>query len=188
MPARRPLLDRLLAVLMPQLDGLRDIELMVTKFNPLIPVGENREAMRLASRGEYINFVDDDDLVSDNYVARLYPLLDGEVDYVGFNLEQKFVDAPQLGCVERHSLRYNGVYSDGSGRYDGHFRDISHLNPMRRSLALSVPMSGWPAEDSRWAEVLRATRRVRTERYVDEVLYYYLTRTRKPEMEASNVA
>lgn len=182
MPSRASFLERLLNVLMPQVDGMEDIELMVSSSNPLLPVGENREQMRLRSLGAYLNFIDDDDLVAVDYVATIRPLLDG-VDYVGFNIEQTFVDAPQLGMIEKHSLRYHGVYYDGSGAYDGHFRDISHLNPMRRELALTVPMHGWPSEDSRWAEELRDKRIVKTEHYVDRVLYHYMTRTHKPELE-----
>jgi hypothetical protein len=182
-PGRVALLERLMRVLMPQVDGLDDVEVMVSSFNPLLPVGENREQMRLRSVGRYLNFIDDDDLVSEDYVPCIYPLLDGVVDYVGFNLEQTFADAPQVGLIEKHSLRYHGVYYDGSGAYDGHFRDISHLNPMKRELALAVPMHGWPSEDSRWAEELRDRKIVKTEHYVDRVLYHYITRTHKPELE-----
>jgi hypothetical protein len=182
MPARACFLERLLNVLMPQIWGQEEIEVMVQKFNPLMPVGENREEMRLACHGRYLNFVDDDDLVTTDYVSSILPNLDG-VDYVGFNIEQTFVDTKFPGCIERHSLCYNGVYSDGSGRYDSHFRDISHLNPMLRDLALRVPMTGWPGEDSRWAEELRARRCLKTEHYIDKVLYHYLTRANKPEME-----
>jgi hypothetical protein len=183
MAARAAFLERLLNVLMPQVDGLGDVEVMVSSFNPLLPVGENREQMRLRSVGRYLNFIDDDDLVVADYVETLRPLLDGMVDYVGFNIEQTFADVPQVGLIEKHSLKYRGVYYDGSGSYDGHFRDISHLNPMKRELALAVPMHGWPAEDSRWAEELRDKRIVKTEHYVDRVLYHYITRTHKPEME-----
>lgn len=181
MHQRAAMLERLLAVLMPQVDGLSNVEVLVSSFNPQLPVGENREQMRLRSMGSYLNFIDDDDLITDDYVAEILPRLDG-VDYVGFNIEQTFVGATQPGCIERHSLRYNGVYSDGSGAYDSHYRDISHLNPMRRELALRVAMTGWPAEDSRWAEELRALRAVKTEHYIDRVLYHYLTRAVKPEM------
>jgi len=55
---------------------------------------------------------------------------------------------------------------------------------MRRELALQVPMSGWPGEDNRWADAIRELRIVKTEHYINQTLYYYLTRTHKPELEA----
>jgi len=173
MPARAAMLERLLAVLRPQITS--DVELMVRTFDASLPVGENREIMRQQSKGEYISFIDDDDLVPPHFVERILPLLDG-VDYVGFTLEQ-WVDG-DLACHERRSLAYGGVQQDAQGN---RYRDIAHINPMRRELALRVPMTGWPAEDTRWADEVRKLRIVKTEHVVDEVLYFYLSRTSKPE-------
>jgi hypothetical protein len=174
MPQRAVLLGRLLEVLRPQIFN-STIELLIRESDPALPVGENREALRQQSRGEYISFIDDDDLVPPHFVERILPYLDG-VDYVAFNLEQR-MDGHFL-CVEKRSLGYGRVGRDERG---GRFRDISHLNPMRRELALRVPMTGWPCEDNRWADAIRELHLVRTEHVLDETLYYYLTRTRKPE-------
>lgn len=175
-PQRQAMLERLLNVLQPQIcDGL---ELLIRKSDRALPVGENREFLRTEARGEYISFVDDDDLVSPHYVSRILPLLDG-VDYIGFNLEQRMDGA--FACIEQHSLQHGKVWQNWTG---GRFRDISHLNPMRRELALQAPMSGWPGEDNRWADDIRTLGIVKTEHYIDETLYYYLTRTIKPELEA----
>ena len=145
------------------------------EYAPTMPVGENRERLRQESRGEYICFVDDDDLVPPDYVSCILPLLDG-VDYVGFNVEQRVNDS--FHCIEQRSLRFNGVSRDNIG---GYFRDLSHLNPMRRQLALQVPMHGFPEEDTRWANGIRDLGIVKTEHYIDHTLYYYLFRTDKPE-------
>jgi hypothetical protein len=152
------------------------VELIIRESDANLPVGENREALRQRARGEYISFLDDDDLVPPHFVERILPCLDG-VDYVGFNQEQH-IDGAFI-CIERRSLRFGRVGRIGAER----FRDISHINPMRRELALAVPMTGWPAEDIRWADEIRKLSIVRTEHYLDETLYYYLTRTRKPEMK-----
>ena len=183
MPLRKALLDRLLGVLTPQLNVELPIELIILESDPSIPVGENREAMRRAARGEYISFIDDDDLVPPHFVERILPHLDG-VDYIGFNLEWR-LDG-EFGCIEKRSLKFNhpqhgGVWNDRDGRY----RDLSHVNPMRRELALRAPMAGWPGEDNRWADAIRALHIVKTEHYLDETLYYYLTRSKKPELSGS---
>ena len=82
LPQRAAMLGRLLEVLRPQIcDG---VELLIGESDPSLPVGENREALRQRARGEYISFIDDDDLVLPHFVERILPALDG-VDYVGFN-------------------------------------------------------------------------------------------------------
>jgi len=167
-----------MAVLAPQGSSYLDIELLVKTFDPTMPVGENRTAMMQQAAGEYVSFIDDDDLVHPTYVSTIYPLLDG-VDYVGFNVEQRINGS--LRCIEKRSLTFTkGVYQDGEG---GYFRDIAHTNPMRRELALRVPMTGFPEEDTRWANGLRDLGIVKTEHRIDKVLYYYLFRTDKPEEE-----
>lgn len=182
MPQRAAMLARLLAVLEPQI--CEGVELRIRESDPSLPVGQNREILRWNARGEYLCFIDDDDLVPPHYVKRILPQLlhpDGDgVDYVGFNLEQR--RDGEFVLIERRSLRYGGVFHDGRGW----FRDLSHLNPMRRDLALRAPMAGWPGEDARWADALRRLDVVRTEHVLDETLYYYLTRTRKPEFEDPN--
>jgi len=178
MPLRGQLLNRLMTVLAPQVSSHLDIELLVKTSDPTMPVGENRTAMMKQAVGDYVCFIDDDDLVNPNYVSTIYPLLDG-VDYVGFNVEQRINGS--LRCIEKRSLTFTkGVYQDGQG---GYFRDIAHTNPIRRELALRVPMTGFPEEDTRWANGLRDLGIVKTEHRIDKVLYYYLFRTDKPEEE-----
>jgi hypothetical protein len=125
------------------------------------------------ARGQYSNFIDDDDLIPANYVDRIYPLLDGSVDYVGFRLQMYVDDQKQQPTF--HSLRY----PEWNGDQDGWYRDISHINPIRRELALAVPMSGGHGEDHRWADALRAKNIVKTEHFVDEVMYFYYFRSNK---------
>ena len=68
--------------------------------------------------------------------------------------------------VVEHSLRHNG-WQDGK-------RDISHLNPVRRELALLGSFAGASfAEDHGWAAQLRASGRLRTEAWIPEPMYYY---------------
>jgi hypothetical protein len=183
-PSRVRFLDRLLGVLKPQIEGHHDIELVIRSSDPdpLLPYGENCQQMREAAHGEYVNFVDDDDLVSRNYVGRILPLLDG-VDYIGFKCAWTCDGRPHQPWF--HSLKFPGVRGDASGVY----RDISHFNPIRRELALHARMSGGSGADGRWAEAMRALGIVKTEHVIDEVMYYYfqISDYRKKEYYASGV-
>ena len=90
--------------------------------------------------------------------------------------------AALMACITDRCAGGNRVPFQPGGLF-GHYADFSHLEPMRRELALAVPMSGWPADDVRWAEDLRNLNIVQTEHYLDETLYYYLTRSQKPELK-----
>jgi hypothetical protein len=127
--------------------------------------------LRRASNAEYIAFVDDDDLVAPDYVSTILPLLDG-VDQIGFEL-QCYIDAVALPKKTIHSLRHTGWFENALG----YFRDISHLNPMRRELALLEPMEGGHGEDKRWSDRMRG--KVKTEHYIPRVMYHYYFNTKK---------
>ncbi len=172
-PSRREYLKRLLAILTPQISTYyRDVELLVRDFNSSYSLGDNRQAMREEATARYVNFIDDDDTVSEDYVSTILPLLDG-VDYIGFNL-QCYVDGYPL-LLTRHSLRFPDWNADQQGSY----RDITHLNPILRHLALMAPIEGYHGEDHRWADALRAQKVVCTEHYIERVMYNYYSRSNK---------
>jgi hypothetical protein len=174
MPSRVEFLRRLFIALEPQMAGNPNVSIRVRTCDPKYTLGENRDMLRRASEAHYIAFMDDDDLPSTDYISSvLPPLLDG-VDYVGFNV-QCYIDGEPLKKVTRHSLRYEGWYEDETGYY----RDISHINPIRRDLALLEAFEGGHGEDVRWADRMRARGVLKTERYIDRVLYHYYFRTRK---------
>jgi hypothetical protein len=190
--SRRELLDQLLSLLEPQIDalGLRkfeQVDVLIHEdetgklYGKPAEIGEMREYVRKKSTGEYINFIDSDDLVTPDYVSSILPLLDG-IDQVGFEVKC-FNDRTVLG-VASHSLKHGGWTQtrNANGRMGDPMkfcRDISHLNPMRRELSLAARMSGGVGEDNRWANDLRTLGIVKTEHFIPRVLYWYLWRGNK---------
>jgi hypothetical protein len=171
--SRAKFLRRLLDVLDPQVEKFKNqVHVDVRMFDSSLSLGENREVMRQDSMGDYQNSIDDDDLVPQDYVATILPLLDG-IDYIGFPIKI-FMDSV-LERTAIHSLQYPG-WTTKNGI---HYRDISHLNPMRRDLSLLCPMEGGVAEDFRWAYAMRQTGMVRHEHFIDRPMYDYLFRRNK---------
>jgi hypothetical protein len=172
-PKRAKFLNQLMSILSPQLDGKSvQIQICDDRDGNIGTLGDKREYMRRCATAEYICFVDDDDFVSPHYVERILPLLDG-VDQIGFDLIYFEKGMPIKPA--HHSLKYETWASDNTAFY----RDISHLNPMRRELALEVPMSGTFGEDMRWSQAMRG--KVKTEHYIPEELYFYLFRQFKKD-------
>jgi glycosyltransferase involved in cell wall biosynthesis len=163
--SRRRLLQRLLATLVPQAIQ-DDVGIVISQCDRGMRLGENRQLMIDRASADYISFVDDDDMVATDYVEKIRPLLDG-VDIIGFNV--KCFKDNALIQVARHSLRYSGWYNDEKGLY----RDISYMQPIRRQVALRSRIEGNFGEDFRWAQRLREIGCVKTEHYLDEVMYYY---------------
>jgi hypothetical protein len=180
---RRALFERLMAGLLPQLDAYGGQVRVVGWHNdgsPSLP--KIRQRMIETAGTEYVSFVDDDDLVSRDYVAEIVAALATRPDYVGFQVQCYSDGAPT--AVAHHSLEYKR-WRNLPGRYE---RDISHINPIRTSLARRADFSRTKtggAEDREWAAQLRRLRVLRNEVMVDRILYHYLfatagSRWRKP--------
>jgi glycosyltransferase involved in cell wall biosynthesis len=180
--SRREFLEQLISLFEPQIAllGVRKfdhVDIMVREDSTLEgkQVGDKRESLRQRSDGEYIAFFDDDDLPASDYISRILPQLDG-ADTIGFEC-QLWNDRQRDPKRDFHTIKSVGWFNTPTSYH----RDISHLQPMRREVALAAPMEGGYGEDRRWAERMRALGVVKTENYVDSVLYYYLMRTRKDD-------
>jgi len=157
--------------LLPQIEKADGLELVIHSHD-CKTLGETRQSMIEQAKGEYVSFVDDDDVVSPRYVDAIYPLLDG-VDYIGFHVET-YGNGKPMGRAY-HSLRYGAWYTNN----DGFYRDISHLNPIKRKLAARGQFVGQSGEDCHWADSMRSLGIVKTEHYIPEVMYYYYYRPNK---------
>lgn len=122
------------------------------------PIGHKRTRLVEAATAEHVCFIDDDDTVAADYVSRIIWALRSDPDYVGFVLELT-VDGHERPNAY-HSLRHQEWSEDLLGYY----RNVSHLNPIRRSLALAgLPFEDRFGEDRAWAERVFERARPRTE-------------------------
>jgi hypothetical protein len=138
------------------------------------PVAVKRQVLLEAATANYVSFVDDDDEVPGWFVFTIMSALSLQPDYVGFPVAC-YVDGGFEKTAE-HSLRYT-QWQTWPERY---VRDITHLNPLRRELALlgrfdekdGIADDG-RGEDGRWADSVRASGLVREEEWISQVMYRY---------------
>jgi hypothetical protein len=81
--SRESMFDRLLSVLGPQCEGL-PVEIIVEKDDGESCIGDKRNRCLDRATGDYIAFIDDDDLVHDEYVELILNGIETGADCIGF--------------------------------------------------------------------------------------------------------
>lgn len=177
-PSRAPFLSQLRMVLAPQLRPGVSFRIQTDDGSG---IGEQRHRMKMESAADYVSFIDDDDLPSHSFVHSIRPKLDG-VDYIGFWMYCYDIGSD---CDTRRRPVFHSLdFIDWSEDEFSYYRDVSHFNPMRRDLSISVPMTGSGDEDYRWACGLRV--KVKTQHVIPETLIHYFNRHPKNDAEDWN--
>lgn len=179
--ARHKTFDLLVRNLTPQV-APHDIEVVVYWNRGGLNIGEYRQALLEESAGVYVSFVDDDDRLPPYFCTEILGALVSRPDYVGFELE--FTNRTRtVARVGRafHSLEYTGWSTEPQG----YLRDITHLNPIRRDIAVRGTFEGVRGEDRQWVEQIRPY--VATQVYVDRVMYFYDYNRRKSQRGGQHV-
>lgn len=169
MNIRRDHLNRLLHCLQYQITPEFDkrVQVVVEGDDGQLSIGKKRNLLLEKAVGEYSAFVDDDDLVSDDYINEIFKATESAPDCVGmegiFSVPQK-----QYSAIFKHSIEYQGWYTGP----DAYYRTPNHLNPIKTDLAKKI---GFPevynGEDRIFSETIH--RLLKTEVYIDHPIYFY---------------
>jgi hypothetical protein len=173
---REKYLERLINILRPQADKF--VEVLCDIDDGEISIGKKRQKLLENAVGEYVSFVDDDDLISPDYVSLVLKSIESTPDVVGMHLIM--TTDGQLSGKTYHSLKYKSWYDEPgelpSWRF--YYRNPNHLNPVRRELALRV---GYP--DISWGEdrdySMRLLPLLTSEAYIESPIYVYEVRSNK---------
>jgi glycosyltransferase involved in cell wall biosynthesis len=177
--SRKEFLTRIMKILTPQLEGVADlVEILIETDEREMSIGAKRNILLDKAKGKYIAFVDDDDIVSSDYISKILDALEKDPDVVGMHLLH-FNDGAFAGLTY-HSLKYRSWFenqdkSTGLMRY---YRNPNHLNPVRRKYAIKTRFPEISmGEDKDYSGNL--LQYLETEEYITEPIYYYLYRTNK---------
>jgi len=170
-PERKEYLDRLLGLLdriIPS-EYKQSVEIFVNNDNMVKTVGQKRNEILDTAKGKYIAFIDDDDMVSDNYFKLIIPELEKDVDGVGWNGQYYVNGIPIMKF--NHANKNNGHFKENGVQH----RPLNHLNPVRTSIAKQIkfPEKNF-AEDADFCDRLLASGLIKTESNIDKILYHYL--------------
>lgn len=167
---RRGLFERLMSVLLPQLDEFGGaVRVLAWWNNGDPPLPEIRQGLVEAVDTEYLSFVDDDDMVPSYFVAETIHAMQSRPDKVQWQTE--CYTSGKLRHIGYHSLRYGRWSRDRNKLY----RDVTHITPTRTDLAKRADFRlvepGKP-EDQAWVAQIRP--HLHTEAVIDKVMYKYL--------------
>lgn len=168
MPSRKSSLDELVKSLWRQ--GKSNFEILWDNsmdYN----VGIKRNKLLDRASGEYVVFIDDDDHISDNYIAKIIGATDTNPDCIGIS---GIITTNGKNKRQWHISKDYGRWYEAKSIY---YRTPNHISPVKRELAIQA---GFPeisyGEDAEYSKRLLPL--LKTEVKVKGNIYHYDFRTK----------
>lgn len=144
------------------------VEILVHYDNRELSIGAKRQQMITEAKGEYIVQIDSDDWVPDDYVATLLRAFESNPDCVGHQIacsgtqykRESASNKYPKWCVKRFGFDY--------------IRTPYPKTPIRRSICLKIGFKDLRyGEDHDFSIRLKNSGLIKTEVYLNRVMYYY---------------
>jgi glycosyltransferase involved in cell wall biosynthesis len=164
LPNRKPMLDTLVANLTAQIG---DNPVQIIYDDCALTTGAKRQRLLEEAKGDYVVFVDDDDMVAPDYVVSILQAIETNPDCVGFRgwMTTNGKNKQQWEVSSRHKK-----WTESNGKY---YRHTLHITPVKREIALKVGFKNiTQGEDYQYSMGLVPL--LKTEVFIDKELYYYL--------------
>ena len=171
LPDRIGFLSQLLQALTPQKTD--DVEILVEHDNGIMSTGRKRNILLHRSKGKYVVFIDDDDMIAPTYVKDILTAAESNPDAIVFNgiMTTNGTDERKWYISKDYS------YEAKNGAY---YRYPNHIVPIRREIALAFPFQDIRiGEDYAWATAIHNAKLIKTEVKIDKELYHYQFRANK---------
>lgn len=131
-------------------------------------VGLKRNKLMEQSSGCYIQFLDDDDDIHDDFIKIIYEKLQNNPDCVSLTgiITTNGTDPKTF----IHSIKYDEYFEQNNT----YFRPPNHINPIKRSIAIQFAFPEKNVgEDTDWAMSIARSKLIKTEEVIDIPYYFY---------------
>lgn len=181
-PYRQDFLRRLNAILDPQLT--KDVKVLIDDSR-YKSIGKKRNDLVARADGKYLCFIDDDDRISDNYIELLMQGIKKNMDCC--SLKGIITEDGSNPLVFEHSIRYSAYKTNPDEMAVRYERYPNHLNCVKTEIARQFKFpeekhefgNANHGEDTSYATQMFRAGVLKTEHYIDEVIYYYDYRSKK---------
>lgn len=173
LPHRFNFLHRLLSILSPQVT--KEVEVLINMDAKARTLGAKRNSLIASASGEYICFVDDDDRVSDDYVAQIMAGIAQGVDAV--TIQQ---------VITTDGKNPHNVYDRLGAKWEtlpngDYMRGVQHLDVVKREIALRFKYQDSSfGEDNQWSQDVAAAGAIKTAHAITKPVYFYEFVNQKP--------
>jgi glycosyltransferase involved in cell wall biosynthesis len=166
LPERIEFLSKLYEQLMPQIYD-KPVEILVITDNRTMSVGLKRQRLNEMAKGEYVVHVDDDDIVSEDFVDDLLTKIkEHKYDVINFICMVHIPNEKPKPCYYSKDFEYSNL-----PKYN--LRKPNSRCCFKKSVALQQSYNDFPyGEDDDWGE--RVAPFIKRECIIDKVLYEYV--------------
>jgi glycosyltransferase involved in cell wall biosynthesis len=143
-----------------------EVEMLAICDNGELSIGAKRNQLLEAAKGDYVCFVDDDDMISPFYIFGILTAIKDNPDCVGI---EGIITSTGIGPKKFvHSLQY----VDWFEKDDVYYRCPNHLNPIKREIALDAKFpETYFGEDKEFSQRLKG--KLKTEVFIKGPIYFY---------------
>jgi glycosyltransferase involved in cell wall biosynthesis len=161
---RSDLLKNLARVLKLQSTG--DVEFLAYVDDGEKSIGYKRNQLLESAKGDYIVFVDDDDMISPYYTQYILDAIKTNPDCCGIEGVITMENTPPRKFI--HTIKCNKWYTEN----DIYYRCPNHLNPVKKEIALDTKFPNRSnQEDLIYSNGLKG--KLLTEVYINRPIYFY---------------
>lgn len=182
-PERLPTLTRLIQCLDRQLHP--EVEVLCYLDNRRRHLGFKRNTLMREAQGKFICHVDDDDMVSEDFIATVLPSLTLDVDLIAYDADASLNGSPPFRVRTLLGAKNEQPQHLPNGRYSDIIRQPWSWCAWRKEIAVqgSFPLDGRGDED--WYWLSQVIPLVRTWHKIDHVFYHHFYDAKKTTFAAS---
>lgn len=148
------------------IDKQKEVEILTLIDNKTIMLGTKRNNLIDISKGDYVIFVDDDDRVASNYLAKLLEATESNADVLTFTVMVSLNNEDPKPCY------YSKDYKEDYNKAESYHRLPNHIMAVKRELAMLTPFKPvLYGEDSDYSK--RLLPMLKTQHCINETLYFY---------------
>lgn len=134
-------------------------------------IGAKRNELLQKAMSDYVAFVDDDDRVEPTYIKNIMEGIEKGVDCC--SLRGVYTENGNNPELFEHSIKYDAWVTNHTGQIK-YFRPPNHLSCIKTEIAKQFvfPETNF-GEDEAWSMAIKASGLIKSEHFIDEIIYRY---------------